>query len=143
MLLLFSGLVVSDSVTPWTAAHQASPSFTFSWGLLRLMSTESVMHPTISSSVSPVSSCLQSFLALGSFPMTRHFVSVGQSIGASASVSVLPMNIQRLFPLGLIGFISLLSKGLSRVFSSMVLFEGIDSSVLNLCNCPALTSMHD
>ena len=87
MLLLFSGLVVSDYVTPWTEAHQASLSFTFSWGLLRLMSTESVMHPTISSSVSPFSSCLQSFLALGSFPMTRHFASVGQSIGASASVS--------------------------------------------------------
>ena len=72
-------------------------------------------HPTISSSVKPFS-CPQSFPASGSFPMSQLFSSVGQSIGASASV--LPMNIQDWFPLGLTGFISLLSKRLSRVFSS-------------------------
>ena len=73
-------------------------------------------HPTISTSVIHFSSCLQSFPASGSFLMSRLFVSGGQSIGASASV--LPINIQHWFPLGLTGFISLLSKGLSRVFSS-------------------------
>ena len=73
-------------------------------------------HPTISSSVVPFSSCLQSFPASGSFQMSQ-FTSGGQSIGASSSASVLPMNIQDWFPLGLTGLISLQSKGLSRVFS--------------------------
>ena len=73
-------------------------------------------HPTTSSSVVPFSSCHQSFPASRSFPMSQLFVSGGQSIGASASV--LPMNIQDLFHLGLAGFISLLSRGLSRAFSS-------------------------
>ena len=75
-------------------------------------------HPTISSSGIPFSSCLQSFPASGSLPMRGLFASGGQSIGASASVSVLPMNIQCWFPLGLTGLISLQSKGLSGVFSS-------------------------
>ena len=75
-------------------------------------------HPTISSSVIPFSSCLQSFPALGSFPMSWLFPSSGQSIRASASASVLPMNIQDWFPLGLTGLISLQSKGLSKVFSN-------------------------
>ena len=75
-------------------------------------------HPTISSSVIPFSSCPQSFPASGSFPMSWLFASGGQSVGASALVSVLPMNIQGWFPLGLTGLISLLSKGLSGVFSS-------------------------
>ena len=75
-------------------------------------------HPTISSSVVPFSSCLQSFPAWGSFPMSQFSASGGQSIGASASASVLPMNIQDWFPLGLTGLISLQSKGLSRVFSN-------------------------
>ena len=75
-------------------------------------------HPTISSSVVPFSSCLQSFQASGSFPMSQFFTSGGQSIGVSASASVLLMNIQDWLPLGLTGSISLLSKGLSRVFST-------------------------
>ena len=75
-------------------------------------------HPTISSSVASFFSCPQSFPASGSFPMSRLFISGGQSIGASASASVFPMNIQSWFLLGLIGLISLLSKGFSRVFSS-------------------------
>ena len=75
-------------------------------------------HPTISSSVIPFFSCLQSFPASGSFPMSQFVASCGQSIGASASASVLPMNIQDWFPLGWTGWISLLSKGLSRVFSN-------------------------
>ena len=74
-------------------------------------------HPTISSSVVPFSSCLQSFPELGSFPVSQSFASGGQSIGDSASASVLPMNIQDWVPLGWTGWISLLSKGLSRVFS--------------------------
>jgi len=73
-------------------------------------------HPTISSSVTPFSSCLQSFPASGSFPLSQFFTSGGQSTGVSASV--LPMNIQDWFPLGWTGWISLQSKGLSRVFSN-------------------------
>ena len=75
-------------------------------------------HPTISSSVVPFSSHYQSFPASGSFPMSQVFTSCGQSIGVSASASVLPMNIQGWLPLGLTGLIILLSKGLSRVFSN-------------------------
>ena len=75
-------------------------------------------HPTISSSVIPFSSCLQSFPASGSFPMSQFFTSGGHSIGVLASASVLPMNTQDWSPLGWTGWISLQSKGLSRVFSN-------------------------
>ena len=75
-------------------------------------------HSTISSSVTPFSSCPQSFLASGSFPLSQLFASGGQSIGASASTSILPMNVQDWVTLGLTGLISLQSKGLSSVFSS-------------------------
>ena len=106
-------------VTPWTAARQASLSITNSWRLLKLMSIESQWcHPAISSSVVPFSSCLQSFPALGSFQMSQFFTVVGQRIGVSASASVLPMNIQDWSPLGWTGWISLQSKGFSRVFSN-------------------------
>ena len=77
-------------------------------------------HSTISSSVIPFSSCLQTFSASGSFQMTQFFASGDQSIGASASASLLPLNIQIWFPLGLTGLISLQSKGLSRVFSNTI-----------------------
>ena len=100
---------VWNFVTPWTAARQASLSITNSWSLLKLIS--------ISSSVIPFS-CLQSFSASESFPMSQFFALGGQSIGASASASVFPMNIQDWFPLGLTSLISLLSKGFSRVFSN-------------------------
>ena len=80
-------------------------------------------HPTISSSVIPFSSCLQAFPASGSFLMSQLFTSGGQSIGASASVSVLLMNTQGWFPLGLTGLKSLQSKGLSRVFSSTTVWR--------------------
>ena len=79
-------------------------------------------HPTISSSVVPFS-CLQSFPASGSFPVSQFFASGGQSIWTSASASVLPMNIQDWFPLGWTGLISLQSKGLSRVFSNTTVQE--------------------
>ena len=82
-------------VTPWIAAHQASLSITNSWSPLSRW-----CHPTISSSVAPFSFCLQSFSASGSFPMSWLFGSGGQSIGASASASVIPANIQGWFPLG-------------------------------------------
>ena len=75
-------------------------------------------HPTISSSVTPFSSCLRSFPESGSFQMNQFFTSGGRSIGASASASVLPMNIQGWSPLGLTVLISLQSKGLSRVFAN-------------------------
>ena len=106
------------SATPWTAAHQAFPSFTISRILLNLMSSESVMPSTISSSIALFSSCPQSFPAKRSFLMIWLFILGGQSIGVSASASVLPMSIQGRFPLGWTGLIYLLSKGLSRVFSN-------------------------
>ena len=80
-------------------------------------------HPIISSSVASFSSCLQSFPASGSFQMSQLFVSGGQRSEVSASASVLPMNIQSWFPLGLTGLISLLSKGLSRIFSSITIWK--------------------
>ena len=78
-------------------------------------SIELVCHPTISSSVGPFSSCLQSFPTSGSFPVSQFFTSDGQRIGVSASESVLPMYIQNWFPLRLNGWISLQSKGLSSL----------------------------
>ena len=80
--------------TPWTTAHQASLSFSVSRSLLKLMSVESVMPSNHLILCHPLSFCLQSFPASGSFPVSQLFVSGGQSIGASASASVLPVNIQ-------------------------------------------------
>ena len=107
-----SGLSVCDSMDYSTTGY---PDLHCLRSVLKLMSID---HPIFSSSVVPFSSCPQAFPASGSFPMSWLFISGGQSIGASASVSVLPMNIQGWFPLGLTGLISLLSKGLSRVFSN-------------------------
>ena len=115
----FSRLVMSHSLWPhglqlirlpcWSPTPRAcSNACPLSWWC----------HPTISSSVVPFSSCLQSCSASGSFPMSQFFTSGGQSIGVSASTSVLPMNIQDWFPLGLTGLISLQSRGSSRVFSN-------------------------
>ena len=105
--------------TPWTATCQAFLYVTNSLSLLKLMSIKSMM-PSISSSVVLFSSCLQSFPGSGSFPMSRVFALGGQSNGASALASVLPINIQDWFPLGWTGLISLQSKGLSRVFNTTV-----------------------
>ena len=99
-------------------------------------------HPTIPSSVIPFSSCLQSFPASGSFPMSQFFSSSGQSIGVLASASLLPMNIQDWFPLGWTGLISLQSKGLSRVFSNTTV-KHINSLALSFLYSPTLTSIHD
>ena len=107
-------------VTLWTAACQASLSITNPRAYSNSCPLRQWCHPTISSSVVPFSSHLQYFLVSGSFQMSQLFVSGGLSTGvsASASASVLPMNIQDWFPLGLSGWISLLSKGLSIVFSN-------------------------
>ena len=104
--------------TPWNAAHQASLSITLSQSLLKLMSIESVMPSNHLTSIVPFSSCLQSFPASESFPMSHFYTSGGQSIGVFASASVLSMNIQDCFPLGWTDLISLQSKGLSTVFSN-------------------------
>ena len=104
--------------TPGIAAHQASLSITNSQSSPKLMSIESVMPSAISSSVVPFSSCPQSFPASDSFPMSQLFAWGGQSTGISALASVLPKNTQDLSPSEWTGWISLQSKGLSRVFSN-------------------------
>ena len=104
--------------TPWTTTQQASLSITNSRSLLKLMPIELVMPSKHPSSIVPFFSCLQSFPASGSFPMSQFFTSSGQSIGVSASASVLPMNTQDWFPLEWTGWISLQFKELSRVFSN-------------------------
>ena len=101
---------------PWIAACQVSLSFTISLSLLKLMSINSVMPSNHLILSCPLVLLLQFFPASGSSLMSQLFKSGGQSIGASASASVLLMNIQDWFPLGLTGLISLKSKGLSRVF---------------------------
>ena len=109
---------VRFSVTPWTAARQASLSIVTPGVYSDSCPLSRWCHPTISSSVIPFSSRLQSFPASGSFQMGRFFASGGQSIGVSASTSDFPMNTQDSSPLGWTGWISLQSKGLSRVFSN-------------------------
>ena len=135
----FSRSVMSDSLQPHELQHARPPCpsptprvypniYPLSWWC----------HPTISSSVVPFSSCLQPFPASGSFQMSRLFVSGGQSIGVSASKSVVPMNTQNWSPLEWTGWISLQSKGLSRVFSNT-----INSSALSFLHSPTLISIHD
>ena len=110
----FSHSVVSDSLWPHGLQHTRLPCLSPTPGACSNSCPSSQWcHPTISSSVIPLSSCLQSFPALGSFPISQFFPSGGQSIGVSASV--LPMDIQSWFPLGLTGLISLLSKGLKSL----------------------------
>ena len=116
--------------TPRTTACRASLYFTISWSLLKLCPLSHWCHPTISFSATPFSPCPQSFLASRSFLMSQLFTSGGQNIGASASASVLPMNIQGWFTLGLTGLISLLSKWLSRVYSRTT-NQSIDCLVLS------------
>ena len=118
VLLLFSRSVVSNSLWPHRLQHARLPCPSPS---PRVCSNSCPLsqwcHPTISSSVTPFSSCLQSFPASGSFPVIWLFASGGYSIGASASVLVIPVNIQGWFHLRLTRLISLLSKGLSGVLS--------------------------
>ena len=115
----FSRSVVSDSLRPHGLQHTRPPCPTPTPGVHPNSCPSSrLCHPTISSSVVPFSSCPQSFPASGPFPMSQLFISGGQSIGVSASASVLPMNTQDWSPLGCNGWISLQSKGLLRVFSN-------------------------
>ena len=112
---------MSDSLRPHWLQHARSPCPSPTSGVYSNSCPLSQWwHPTISSSVIPFSSHLQSLPAPGSFQMSQLFTSGGQSIEVSASTSVLPMHIQGWFPLGFIGWISLQSKGLSRVFSSTI-----------------------
>ena len=105
-------------VTPRTAAHQDSLSIINSGVYSNSYRSSWWCHPTISSSVIPFSSHLQSFPALGNFPMSQFFVSGGKIIGVSSSASVLPVNSQDWSPLGWTDWISVQSKGLARVFSN-------------------------
>ena len=114
----FSCSVVSDSLWPHGLQHQASLPSPIPGACSNSCPLSWWCHPTISSSVVPFSSCPQSLPASGSFPMNQLFTWGGQSIAFSASASVLPMNIQDWSPLGQTGWISLQSKGLSRVFSN-------------------------
>ena len=115
----FSCSVMSNSLRPHELQHSRPPCPSPAPGLHPNPCPLSWWcHPTISSSVVPFSSCPQSFPASGSFPRSQLFASGGQSIGVSASTSVLPMNTQDWSPLGWTGWISLQSKGLSRVFSN-------------------------
>ena len=138
----FSRSVVSDSLQPREAQHakppcpspaprvHPSPCLLSQW-----------CHPTISSSVVPFS-CSQSFPASGFFPVSQLFTSGGQSIGVSASTSVLPMNTQDWSALGCTGWISLQSKGLSRVFPTPQ-FKSINSSALSFLLVQLSQSIHD
>ena len=112
---------------------------------LRVCSNSSALswwcHPTISSSIIPFSSCLQSFPGSGSFPMSRLLAPGGRSIRALASTSVLPKNIQDWFPLGLSALLYLQSKGLLRIFSTPQ-YKSINSLVLRLLYGPTLTSVY-
>ena len=119
VLLLFSCSAMSDSLRPHGLQHTRLPCPSLSPRVCSNSCPSSRWcHQTISSSVFPFSTCLQSLPASGSFPMSQFFISGGQSIGVLAPASVLPMNIQGWFPLGLTSLISLQSKGLSRVFSN-------------------------
>ena len=129
--------------TQWAATCQAQLSFTISRGLLKLMSIKSEMlsnHLILCHSLLILTSI---FPNLRFFPLSQLFTSGSQSIGASASASILSVTIQSWFPLVLTGLISLLSKGLSRVFSSPTIFESINSLALSLLHGPTLTSVHD
>ena len=117
----FSRSVVSDSLQPHESQHARPPCPSPTPRIYpNSCPLSQWCHPTISSSVVPFSSCLQSFPAPGSFQMSQPFASGGQSIGVSASTSILPMNTEDWSPLGWSGWISLQSKGLSRVFSKTI-----------------------
>ena len=133
---------MSNSLWPLELHHARLPCPSLSPGICsNLCPLSWWWYLTVSSSAAPFSFCLQSSPASGSFPISWLFTSGGQSIGASASASVLPMNIQDWCPLGLTGLISLQSKGLSRVFSRTIIWKHklFGDSFLN---CPTFTSIH-
>ena len=132
--------------TPWTAACRASLSITNSWSLLRLMSIKSVMPSSHLILCCPLLFLPLLFPSVRVFPISQFFTSCGQSIEASVSASVLPMNIQDWFPLGLTGLISLQSKGLSEVFSRVYWtpqFKNINSLALSFIYGATLTFIYN
>ena len=139
----FSHSVVSDSLWPHESQHARPPCPS---PTLRVHSnscpSSQWYHPAISSSVIPFSSCRQSLPASESFPMSQLFASGRQSIGVSASTSVLPMNTQDWSPLGWTGWISLRAWD-SQESSPTPQFKSINSSALSFLHCPTLTSIHD
>ena len=139
----FSRLVMSDSLRPHEPQHTRPPCPSVTPGVHPNPCPVSWRrHPTISSSVVPFSSCPQSFLASQSFRMSQLFASGGQSIGVSASTSVLPMNTQDWSPLGWTGWVSL-HPGESQESSPTPQFKSINSSVLSFLYSPTLTSIPD
>ena len=151
----FSRSVVSDSLRAHEPQHTSPPYPSLTPGVYPNSCPFSQWcHPTISSSVVSFSSCPQSFPASGSFQVSQLFASGGQSIGVSASASVLPVNTQDWSPLGWTDWISLQSKGLSRVFSwdfsqdsqessPTLMFKSVNSSAPSFLYSPTLTSIHD
>ena len=139
----FNPSVISDSLRPHERQHTRPPCPSPTPGVYPNPCPSSRWcHPTISSSVVPFSSCPQSLPASGSFQMSQLFATGDQSIGVSASTSALPMNTQDWSPLGWIGWISLQSKGPSRVFSNITA-QSINSSVLSFLSSRTLTSIPD
>ena len=139
----FSYSVVSSSLRPHGLQHARLPCPSPTPGVYpNSCPLSQWCHPTISSFVVPFSSCLQFFPESGSFQMSQFFASGDQSIGVSASTSVLPMNIQDWFPLGQTGWISLQSNGLSRVCSNTTV-QKHQSLVFSFLYNPTLTSIHD
>ena len=134
---------MSNSSCPHEVQHARSPCPSPAQSLLKFISIHSVIPFKHLILCRPL--LLLPSIFPGSFPTSQLFASGGQSIGVSASASVLPMNIQYWFPLGWTGWISLQSKGLSRVFSNTTVqqFKNINSSVLSFLNSPNLTAIHD
>ena len=130
----FSRSIVSDSLWPQGLQHVRLPCPSPTPGAYSNSCPSWWYHPTISFSVNPFSSCLQSFPALGTFQMSQFFESSGLSFGVSVSALVPPMNIQDSFPLAWTSWISLVSKGLSRVFSNTTVQNPRVSSY-NFWNC--------
>ena len=135
---------MSDSLQPHGLEHPRLPRPTLSSGVCSNSCPLSQWcYLTISCSAATFSSCLQSFPASGPFPVSQLFVSGDQRFQASASVPVLPMNIQNWFPLEITGLISLQAKGLSGIFSPEPQFKNINSLALSFLYGQILTSIHD
>ena len=139
----FRQSVMSESLSPHESQHARPPCPSPNpRAYSKACPLSQWCHPAISSSVIPFFSCPQFLPASGSFPMSQLFTSGGQSIGVSASTSVLPMNTQDLSPLGWTGWISLQSKGLQES-SPTPQFKSINYLVLSFLHSPSLTSIHD
>ena len=140
----FSRSVVSDSLRLHESQHVRPPCPSPTPGVYwNSCPSSQWCHSSISSSVVPFSSCAQPLPESGSFPMSQLFAWGGQSTGVSASASVLPVNTQNWSPLGWTGWISLQSKGLSRVFSNITVQKHRFFSALSFLHSPTLTLIHD